>query len=248
MNERNYGRVVLAEDEPDRALEMMNLLEKIGSFDVRTTRRKRDLLGLLEETQAGWLLLDLNLEDGNSADLVPEIRNIYGNEVFIIVLSGYFEEYPEYELLAMGVDLYLRKPYSARAMLMQMEKLKERVEGREVVQRTVRKLKIGKGSVDLERGTYDKGDKLVEVPTRPLDLIRILSSSFSDDGWEYVNKINIIGNIWGEEYKNDPELLGQRLRRIRSDAKRFFGIDVIEGDRKYSSSAFRLSRDVELLD
>ena len=146
MNERNYGRVVLAEDEPDRALEMMNLLERIGSFDVRTTRRKRDLLGLLEETQAGWLLLDLNLEDGNSADLVPEIRNIYGNEVFIIVLSGYFEEYPEYELLAMGVDLYLRKPYSARAMLMQMEKLKDRVEGREVVQRTVRKLKIGKGT------------------------------------------------------------------------------------------------------
>jgi DNA-binding response OmpR family regulator len=248
MSERNYGRVVLAEDEPDRALEMMNLLEKVGSFDVRTTRRKRDILGLLEETQAGWLLLDLNLDDGNSADLVPEIRDNYGNDVFIIVLSGYFEDYPEYELLAMGVDLYLRKPYSARAMLMQMEKLKERVGGKVVISHKVRRLKIGKGTVDLERGTYIKGREAVEVPARPLDLIRILSSSFSNEGWEYVNKISIIGNIWGEEYKKDPELLGQRLRRIRSDAKRFFGIDIIEGDRKYSSAALRLSSKVELLD
>lgn len=248
MRERNYSRVVLAEDEPERALEMMNLLEKVGSFDVRTTRRKRDILGLLEETQAGWLLLDLNLEDGNSADLVPDIRNSYGGDVFIIVLSGYFEDYPEYELLARGVDLYLRKPYSARAMLMQMEKLKERVEGRAVIPHPVRRLKVGKGIVDLERGTYSKGKKTVEVPARPLDLIRILSSSFDEGGWEYVNKIGIIGNIWGEEYGTDPELLGQRLRRIRSDAKRFFGMDIIEGDRKYSSSALRLSREVELLD
>jgi hypothetical protein len=133
-------------------------------------------------------------------------------------------------------------------MLMQMEKLKERVEGKEVILHAVRRLKIGKGIVDLEKGTYSKGKKLVEVPTRPLDLVRILSASFGDEEWEYVNKITIIGNIWGEEYKIDPELLGQRLRRIRSDAKRFFGVDVVEGDRKYSSTAFRLSKNVELLD
>jgi len=248
MSERNYGRVVLAEDEPDRALEMMNLLERIGSFDVRTTRRKRDILKLLKDSQAGWLLLDLNLEDGNSADLVPDIREIYGNDVFIIVLSGYFEDYPEYELLAMGVDLYLRKPYSAKAMLMQMEKLKERVEGKELKRSIGLKVRIGKGILNLETGTYKVGKKELDAPTRSLDMIRILASSYSNKGWGFVSKINLIGNIWGEEYDTDPELLAQRLRRIRSDTKRFFGLDVIEGDRYYSSTAFRLSRNITLVD
>jgi DNA-binding response OmpR family regulator len=124
MSLRDYRRIVLAEDEPERALEMSHVLEALGNYEVRTTKYKREVLDLVDHTSAGWLILDLNLEDGNSADLVPLIREEYGEEVIIIVLSGYFEDYPEYSLLSKGVDLYLRKPYSPKAMLMQMESLR----------------------------------------------------------------------------------------------------------------------------
>ena len=248
MSERNYSRVVLAEDEPDRAMEMTTLLEKLGSFDVRNTRKRKDIIKLLDESQAGWLLLDLNLEDGNSSFLVPEIRKKYGKDLFIIVLSGYFDSYPEYELLAMGVDLYLRKPYSAKAMLMQMEKLKER--GAEKMQpRTApSRLHIGEGQLEIETGIYTVGQSERNTPKNAVAMIRLLATSYSNEGWEFVSKINIIGNVWGEEYERDPEFLSQRLRRTRSDAKRFFGVDIIEGDRGYSSTAFRLSREIRFVD
>ena len=45
------------------------------------------------------LILDLNLEDGNSAEIVPVLKKTYGSKVFILILSGYFEDYPEYDLI-----------------------------------------------------------------------------------------------------------------------------------------------------
>ncbi len=81
---RDYDRVLLAEDDRDRAMEMMALLQDMGGYDVRITKRKRDIMRLIKETDAGWLILDLNLEDENSADLVPVIREIYGKSVLII--------------------------------------------------------------------------------------------------------------------------------------------------------------------
>ncbi|MDT8272789.1 MAG: response regulator, partial [Desulfomonilia bacterium] len=77
MSLRDYRRIVLAEDEPQRALEMSQVLESLGNYEVRTTKYKREVLDLVDQMSAGWLILDLNLEDGNSADLVPRIREEY---------------------------------------------------------------------------------------------------------------------------------------------------------------------------
>lgn len=159
MTARDYMRVVIAEDDIDRAREMSAILETIGGYDVWITRRKAEVRGLAAETMAGWLILDLNLEDGNSAELVPVLRKEYGRALFILVLSGYFEDYPEYDLLAGGADFYLRKPYRPKALLQQMETLKARMEGRDLRQELGIKLKIAGGVLDVDRGCTPKARK-----------------------------------------------------------------------------------------
>jgi len=250
MSLRDYRRIVLAEDEPERALEMCQVLEALGNYEVRTTKYKREVLDLVDQTSAGWLILDLNLEDGNSADLVPIIREEYGEEIIIIVLSGYFEEYPEYSLLSEGVDLYLRKPYSPKAMLMQMESLKARIDGGGARKQVGIKLKIGNGVYDVDIRTYRVGNKEVRIPRTPARMIAILASTRDEDGWAFVKRGQIAIYLWGEDAASDPNYFTNNTRRLKFELKQIFGDDIIEATEqgRWLVPSYKLSSEVEFIE
>jgi DNA-binding response OmpR family regulator len=247
---RDYRRVVIAEDEIDRAREMTEILETIGGYDVWVSKRRAEVQGLLDETNAGWLILDLNLEDGNAAELVPGLRSRYGKEVFILVLSGYFEDYPEYDLLAEGADFYLRKPYGPKALLQQMETLRARMEGRELRQDEGIKLKFGGGILDVDRGIYSRGGDEIAIPSVQSKLIRLLASARDEYGWDYVERGEVIMHIWGEDFERDPVASTDRLRKLRTRMRANLGLEItevrMEGTRHLPS--YRLSGDVELVE
>lgn len=248
MPSRDYDRVVIAEDELDRAQEMMQLLENIGCYHVWMTKWKAEVMSLLAETNAGWLILDLNLEDGNSAEIVPILRKTYGSEVFILILSGYFEDYPEYDLLAGGADLYLRKPYRPKALLQQMESLRARMEGREMRQDKGIKLKFGGGILDVDRGIYKKRTKEIAIPAGQAKLIKLLASAKDEVGWAYVDRPDVIMVLWGEDFEMDPVTTTERLRKVRARLRATLGQEIIdiksEGTGRLPS--YRLSSEVEL--
>jgi DNA-binding response OmpR family regulator len=250
MSLRDYRRIVLAEDEPQRALEMSQVLEALGNYEVRTTKYKREVLKLVDQMSAGWLILDLNLEDGNSADLVPLIREEYGEEVIVIVLSGYFEDYPEHSLLSEGVDLYLRKPYSPKAMLMQMESLKARIEGGGARKQVGIKLKIGEGIYDVTSRTYRTGNKEVRIPKVPSKMIAILASARDEDGWGFVKRGQIAVYLWGEDAASDPNYFTNNTRRLRFELKQIFGDDIVEAtdQGRWLIPSYKLSSEVEILE
>ena len=250
MPNRDYDRVVIAEDELDRAQEMMRILETIGGYQVWTTKWKAEVVSLLAETNAGWLILDLNLEDGNSAEIVPVLRKAYGSKVFILILSGYFEDYPEYDLLAGGADLYLRKPYRPKALLQQMESMRARMEGREMRQDEGIKLKFSDGILDVDRGIYKKGTQEITIPAGQSKLIKLLASARDDDGWVYVGRPDVIMYMWGEDFEIDPVTTTERLRKVRARLRATLGQKIIdiksEGTGRLPS--YKLSADIELVE
>ncbi|MDF1500760.1 MAG: response regulator [Anaerolineales bacterium] len=250
MSLRDYRRIVLAEDEPQRALEMSQVLESLGNYEVRTTKYKREVLDLVDQMSAGWLILDLNLEDGNSAELVPRIREEYGEEVIVIVLSGYFEDYPEHSLLSEGVDLYLRKPYSPKAMLMQMESLRARIEGGGVRKQAGVKLKIGEGVYDVDTRTYKVGKKEVRIAKTPSKMIAVLASARDADGWVFVERGQIAIYLWGEDAASDPNYFTSNTRRLRYELKQIFSEDIIEatGQGRWLVPQYKLSSDVKSIE
>ncbi len=250
MPSRDYDRVVIAEDELDRAQEMMQLLENIGCYQVWTTKWKAEVMSLLAETNAGWLILDLNLEDGNSAEIVPILRKTYGSEVFILILSGYFEDYPEYDLLAGGADLYLRKPYRPKALLQQMESLRARMEGREMRQDKGIELKFGGGILDVDRGIYKKRTKEIAIPAGQAKLIKLLASAKDEVGWVYVDRPDVIMVLWGEDFEIDPVTTTERLRKVRARLRATLGQEIIEIKSEGTGRlpSYRLSSEVKLVE
>ena len=249
MVQRDKGRVVLAEDEPDRALEMRKILEKVGNYEVWVTKRKAEILELVEETNSLWVILDLNLKDGNSGEMVPALRKRYGKNVVIIILSGYYEEFPEFELLAKGADLYLRKPYEPKALLQQMDILLARMEGKELREGGGLMLEFGGGSLDLDRGLYKKGRDEVMIPGLPLKMVKRLAAERGEEAWEFVDRSQLVTDLWAMNFEKDPEGASDKIRKVRARIREVFGTEIVDcrTDGVHRAPRYRLSENVKLV-
>lgn len=225
---RDYNRVVLAEDDIDRAVEMMQLLRSLGGYEVTFTRRRVEVEGLLEDTCAGWLVLDLNLVDGSAAGIVPVLRQRYGRDLLILVLSGYYEEFPEYQLLQQGADLYLRKPYPPQALLQQMATLRARLEGQVLRKPKGLRLAVGDGVLDVDDGTLRRPGQEVSLPRVQARLVALLASARDAHGWTYLSRAQIIAYMWGENAYEDPAATIGRLRKLRYRLRKRLGMRILE--------------------
>lgn len=250
MAQRDYERVVLAEDDQERASEMMKILTVIGGFDVSITKWRAEVINLVSTTNAGWLILDLNLEDGNAAEIVPLLREQYGEDLIIIILSGYYEDYPEWDLLSGGADLYLRKPYRPKAMLQQMETLRARLEGQPLKRSTDIKLKIGDGVLDLNQAIFKKGKTEIGVPHVQIKLIKLLASARDDSGWKYIDRPEIIMHVWGEDFEIDPITTTERLRKLRNRIRKTLGVKITESVQSGTKRLpkYRLVSEIEIVE
>jgi len=246
---RDYSRVVVAEDDAARAAEMREILEVIGGYEVWVTKNMDGIRSLLDESNAGWLIQDLNLEDGNSAGIVPLMRARYGTDLFIFILTGYFEDYPEYGLLVSGADFYLRKPYEPKALLQQMETLRARMEGHELRQDPGVMLRCGGGVLDLERGMFIKGKDVVTIPTVQVKLLKLLADARDKDGWKYVDRAEILMHVWGEDFDKDPKTATERVRKVRTRLRSTLGFEITEVRKAGSrhNPIYRLTNDVKLM-
>lgn len=217
---RDLTRVVLAEDDRKRADECRRILESVGGYTVWVTGRMNDVINLLKKSGAAWLILDLELEDGNSVEIMPTIRERFGGEVFILVLTGHWDRQQENVILNRGANLMIRKPYNPTALVSQMSQMRDLREGRNRCATDETVLKIGKSArLDLQTGictvcTPD-GDEEIRLTGIHTRLLRYMASMRDPvrHVWVPVERNTLLGNVWGGEALFDVERSGNNLRK-----------------------------------
>lgn len=238
---RDLNRLVLAEDNRELAHGLREVLETVGGYEVWITWLVYDVISLLKRTEAAWLVLDLQLEDGYSGRLVPEIRRLWGDEVYIIVLSGLFDRYPEHELLGFGADNFLRKPYSPKSFVSQILRTKARLAGEALHGCDDLVLRVGDALMDLGRGTYQTQDgEEIFLSDAQLKLIRLLASARDEHGWRPVERGELMVHMWADEYAYDSYTYSNRLRQLKARTKRLLGLDLFEIHKGGHTSKWRL--------
>ncbi len=241
---RDIGRMVLAEDDAEVAHELRRILEGLGGFEVWVTRLRADVIPLLRKTGAMWLVLDLHLEDGYSGEEIPTIRRLWGNDVYVIVLSGYYNRHPEHELLGQGADTFLRKPYAPKALISLIARAKLRIDqGVELAPSNGASLRIGDGIVDLDRGAYLKEDDQEEIFLTDLQqqLLLVLAAARTNDDWAFLDRGAVILQLWARESMVTAPLFSNRLRQLKSRTTKTLGVDPIEIKRGGTSTQWRLN-------
>jgi two-component system, OmpR family, response regulator len=111
----NSGRrkVLVVDDDPEIVELLVDVLERDGRFEVRTASSGYDAGVLTQEFRPDLMILDYMLPDVNGNVVCKTIRQ---NESFehmkIIIVSGVINQEEIDQLLKIGADAFMKKPFS----------------------------------------------------------------------------------------------------------------------------------------
>ena len=241
---RNLSRLVIAEDNRDIAALHRKFFSRVGGYEVLVTSRGSEILTLLENSGAGWLILDLELDDGPAAGLVPKIRERFGQDLFLLILTGYWDTYTEKSLFSRGVDDVLRKPHRPEDIYARMQRLVERLEGARLAPKSIPVLRIGDTTLHLGKSLLVRGNERMMIPDSYVQLLNILARRDAA-GWQVVHRADLLVHLWGESIAEDPDSYGDRLRTLVHRVRDLVGAEVILARRgRNKSSCYCLSEEV----
>ena len=123
---RDLNCIIIAEHDKGISLPLNNIF-KLSGYKVVITDKVKDLLPLAQSTNAKWMILDIELTDGSFVTEISRLKREI-EDLYICVLTGYYERNKELEILNSGVNFMLRKPYTPEVILVQIKKIRDDIE------------------------------------------------------------------------------------------------------------------------
>jgi DNA-binding response OmpR family regulator len=216
-------------------------LEEAG-FEVYCTCLVSEILSLVQQNQARFLILDLQLKDGLSIDIPRQIRTLpwYVN---VIVVTGHSDSYPLKEMIDNGADDYFQKNYSVDDLISKMRRMLER-ENQPV--KVENRIPLSTGEVHLDRSLFLRADG-EEKPfnSREIRLLRKL--------WENHPKPVALENLMlylfsvSSHQDKSGKAAHNYFRKIVQSIREIAGYpDVIFHDRKSGTYRLRLAPETDV--
>jgi len=107
--------ILVVDDEEDICLLISTFLKKSG-IKVESRLSVVEAEKLLESKDFDLHFLDLNLPDGTGFDLISQI-NEKGKETGVVMMSAFDSQEDIQKAMDLGVDLFLKKPFSKSQIL-----------------------------------------------------------------------------------------------------------------------------------
>ena len=161
----------------------------------------------LAEEQFDLLILDINLPDGSSLDLLRQVR-AEGDATPVILLTANDLELDEVTGLEAGADDYITKPFSLAVLRARVNTQLRR--GAPNVSRT---LSIGPFTFDFDRMDFRRDGTAVELSKTEQRLLRVLV----ENRGHAVPRATLVDRVWtdGAEFVEE-NALSVTVKRLRN--------------------------------
>ena len=104
-------RILVVEDEPENSILLERMLSEVG-FTVRVAKNGQQGVDIFSEWRPHFIWMDLRMPVMNGIEATRRIRALSGGrDVTIVAITASGFEGQRSEVLAAGLDGYLRKPY-----------------------------------------------------------------------------------------------------------------------------------------
>lgn len=114
-------RVLIVDDDPEIVELMVDVLKRDGRFEVRTASSGYDAGVLTHEFRPDLMILDYMLPDVNGSVVCKTVKeNPALNHMRIIIVSGVMNQEEIDQLLELGADTFLAKPFSIDELIAKM--------------------------------------------------------------------------------------------------------------------------------
>ena len=210
-------KITIIEDDTD----IRNMITKFlinQKYEVCSAPNGKEGIELCKRILPDIIILDLMLPALSGDNVLKQLRTFTNSPV--IVVSAKTMVQSKIDLLRMGADDYMTKPFNLYELLARIEaNLK-----RSVPASQKEDLHLRYKDIEIENCTvYIKGTMVQFTSTELAILILLL---------QYPQKIfskqNLYESIWQEEYAYDNDTINTHISNIRKKIKRYTDTDYIE--------------------
>ncbi|MDQ6724905.1 MAG: response regulator transcription factor [Actinomycetota bacterium] len=200
--------ILLVEDDPNIVdLVRANLLAR--GFKVVVSRTGDHVTGLVRDSGADVVLLDLMLPGADGFDLCRDLRA--DSLVGIIVVSARRDEQDKVRALNLGADDYLTKPFGIDELLARITALLRRSRVAPDAG-TGSPLVFGAVTVDLDARLVAKNGEPVHLTPTEFALLRELALAPG----RLLSHAVLLRKVWGPGYETETEYTRVYVRRLRA--------------------------------
>lgn len=210
-------KILLIEDDPKINEMTAEFLRKNG-FDIISAYNGVSASALLKKQDYALVLTDLMLPDKSGEQLIAELRSY--SDVPVIVLSAKSMLETRLEVLRLGADDYILKPFDLNEVLVRIQVVLRR----SAAYKQGQVLSCGELRLDPSEHTVTFRGEKIPLTAKELMLLQLLM--------EYPSKVfskdNLYESVWNEDYFIEDNTINVHVSNLRSKLKKATGCDYIE--------------------
>ncbi len=202
-------KILIVEDEDKIRKIVKTFLEK-KSFEIVEVSDGKDAIDSFLTEKPDLVILDVMLPHKNGFEICKEIRE-FGNTP-ILMLTAKTQDTDEINGFQLGVDDFLRKPFSLEVLLVRVNKLLN-ISAKGVIQ--ISNIIINEQSRNVEVSGND-----IKLSPKEYDLLMYLYRNKNIA----VDRDKILNDVWNFSYYGDDRTVDTHIKSLRKK----IGQDIIE--------------------
>ncbi|MDD2567296.1 MAG: homeostatic response regulator transcription factor HsrA [Thiovulaceae bacterium] len=211
-------RILIIEDEVTLNKMLAEGLKEFGyQSDVVETLKDGEYY--LDIRNYDLVLMDWMLPDGNSVDIIGDIKSKTPKTV-VVVLSARDDNESEIEALRSGADDYIRKPFDFDVLIARLE-ARLRFGGSNIIE-------IDDLTINPEEEKIIYNNQEIELKGKPFEVLTHLARHRD----QIVSKEQLLDAIWEEPELVTPNVIEVAINQIRQKMDKPLGITTIETVRR----------------
>ena len=211
------AKIALVEDEPDIRKMLRSFLETKGCT-VCEAADGHAAEQLLADEAFDLILMDLMLPGISGEQLIAALRSRSDTPVIVISAKSMLET--RLDVLRLGADDYILKPFDLNEVLVRMEVVLRRA-GREKLPEVLR---FGKLTLYPAENRVCWADAPLSLTAKEFQLLLL----FMEHPQKVYSKANLYESVWNEEYFCEDNTVSVHVSNLRSKLKKASGRDMIE--------------------
>ncbi len=198
-------RILFVEDERSISEPFSKALVREG-FEPTVAATAADALALAEEIDPDFVLLDLNLPDGDGRDVARELRR--RGDVPILMLTARGTEMDRVVGLELGADDYVVKPFSSAEVIARIRAVLRRAAQSGAPEEPT---SLGGLEVDPGMRTATLGGRELDLTRKEFELLARLLR----DAPRVVSREDLIADVWDQNWFGSTKTLDVHVGTLR---------------------------------
>lgn len=210
-------RILIIEDEKDVNQLLAQTLQGNG-YETVSVRNGLDGISALQSQRFDLVLLDLMLPFKSGDEVLKEIRK--DSDIPVIVISAKDLVGTKIDLLTLGADDYITKPFDLREVTARVISNLRRNHKKE----QNKQLSYKELTLDTESKTLAVNGAALELTAKEYGIMELFLQSPS----KVFSKSYLYETIWGYEYLGDENVIKTHISNLRSKLKNYSETEYIE--------------------